>query len=359
MRKGEDFRIGGLIRAWRVKRNLIQKELAGKVGMNVTQMWSIENDRNSPSLRTVGRIAEALDLTIPELLRPPEEGSAEPLPRETGAFNMLRLGETDLKPIMRPDNPTGKGSLSPADRRELEARIGDAFQLESDLQAELPTTLPLTLPFTKSEAGARQLANAVRAHCNAGSAIIQNIRALFEIHGIRILTVPLPPLTEAVTFYDPLRRNFTVFLSDSKTLKKCPWHRDFLFLSEIGRMFLFAANGFRTFRESASSNRFAHHFAATFQMPEQAIRATVYNLRVHPEAWTYDLLLRLRDRFGVSATAFNIRLKELGLISQHKHTVFANRIDAYYKKHGYQEPPAPQEGMSDRLGDLLALHRKR
>ena len=353
--RDETYKIGGLIRAWRVKRNLIQKELAARVGMNVTQMWSVENDRNSPSLRTVKRIATALNVSVPELLQPPPEENVQTTAQPTGSFNLLRLGETDLKPVMRVDDR--RDSLPPDIRHKLEKQIADAYRLESSHQAEMQTTLPFTLPFSKSEAGARQLSYAVRSHCDAGSAIIQNIPALFETHGIRILRGPLPDPVEAVTFYDPLHRNFTVFLSNINKMKDFPWHRDFVFLIEIGRMFLFAANGFQTYRESKVSFRFARHFAATFQMPEPAIRATVFNLRVHPDNWTYDLLLRLKHRFGVSAYAFNIRLKELGVISQRNYRDFEKRIKDYYAKNK-GEPPAPTDGMSDRLGDLLALHRK-
>ena len=75
-----DFKIGRFIKAWRLKRNLIQKELAARLDMNVTQMWSIENDRNSPSLRTVARIASALQVTVPQLLSPPEEHADSTVP---------------------------------------------------------------------------------------------------------------------------------------------------------------------------------------------------------------------------------------------------------------------------------------
>ena len=346
-----EIKIGALVRAWRQKRNLIQKELAGAIGMNTAQMWSIENDRNSPSLRTVARIAAALNISPSELLSPPTEDGL-PLPHATPPqhFNVIDLGNASLVRIMRikdTDAPFDQASL-----KKLEKELKKASELESRHQPEVATDLPLSFPFTHNESGAEQLARAVRSHLDVGTAIIHDVRILFETHGVRILEVALPGKMEAVTFYNPVRRNFTVFLSPSLVRK--PWRRDFTFLSEIGRAFLFADNNHSTYRETDRSRRFAHHFAAAFLQPEQAVRTAVYSLRVQPDDWTYELLLRLKNRFGVSAQAFNIRLKELGLISHKKHTTFAKSIGNYYDANNYDEPQ-PSKLPQNRIGDLLAM----
>ena len=84
------------------------------------------------------------------------------------------------------------------------------------------------------------------------------------------------------------------------------------------------------------------------------MRTAVYSLRVQPNNWSYELLLRLKNRFGVSAEAFNIRLKELGLISHKKYAIFAKSINDYYAAHNYDEPQ-PSKLPQNRMGDLLAL----
>lgn len=349
-----EIKIGALIRSWRQKRNLIQKELAGAVGMNTAQLWSIENDRNSPSLRTVARIATTLNLSLSELLSPPAEDGL-PLPHATPPqhFNVVDLGNASLVRIMRikdTDIPFDQTSL-----KRLEKELNKALKLESRHQTEVATDLPLSFPFTHTESGAEQLARAVRSHLDVGSAIIHDVRILFETHGVRILEAPLPGSMEAATFYNPVRRNFTVFLSPSLDNKSC--HRDFIFLSEVGRAFLFADNNHSTYRETDRSRRFAHHFAAAFLQPEQAVRTAVYSLRVQPNNWSYELLLRLKNRFGVSAEAFNIRLKELGLISHKKYAIFAKSINDYYTAHNYDEPQ-PAKLPQNRMGDLLALSKR-
>ena len=49
MKSQSKFDIGEQVRTWRKVRGLLQKELAAKANMNVTQLWALENGR-SPSL---------------------------------------------------------------------------------------------------------------------------------------------------------------------------------------------------------------------------------------------------------------------------------------------------------------------
>jgi Zn-dependent peptidase ImmA (M78 family) len=108
------------------------------------------------------------------------------------------------------------------------------------------------------------------------------------------------------------------------------------------------------YHETARSRRFAHHFAATFLQPETAVRNAVYNLNVKPDEWTLELLLRMKERFGVSAEFFVIRLKELALISRSKHDKFHSAIKDYYKANNHDEPMA-KDRRPGRSYDLAAL----
>ena len=353
-----EFKIGPQIRAWRQKRNMIQKELAATVGMDVTQMWSIENDRNSPSLRTLARIAGALQISVQDLLRSPDDSNLSTTPspqdpRSPHAFNVLHVGETDLLRIMhRKDH---KDKVDENTLRKLEKLAAEAIALELRFHTLASTSLPFSLPFAKSEAGARQLALAVRAHCDVGSAIIHDSLALFESYGIRILEAPLPPHIDSITYYSPSHRNFTVFLSSRLKRKDMRSPRQHVFLSEIGRAFLFAANGFQIYPESDRRRRFVHHFAATFLLPELTVLTTVNSLRVSPDAWTWGLLERLSARFGVSTRMLNIRLKELNVISHKRYSEFDAQMQSLStnrKQHTLSKTPLE---LSYRKGDLLAL----
>ena len=70
--------------------------------------------------------------------------------------------------------------------------------------------------------------------------------------------------------------------------------------------------------------------------------------------WTWDLLLRIKQRFGVSAQVFNIRLKEIGLISRKLHEIFDKKIKAYYRANNYAEPMLQMDELSYRAGDFAA-----
>jgi Zn-dependent peptidase ImmA (M78 family) len=92
-------------------------------------------------------------------------------------------------------------------------------------------------------------------------------------------------------------------------------------------------------------------------MPASAVRASVAQLGIKPDGWTYELLLRLKHRFGVSAQSFLIRLGELQLIDEKAATGLKGRIEAHYQRTGYGEPDATRRILSPngRLGDLLSI----
>lgn len=343
--------IGGLIRAWRKSRGLLQKQLAASAGMEVAQLWALESDRNSPSLRTLSRIAAALRISPAELLSPPpRDGIASATQLGSGA--PAHFDKHEAIPILR---PAEKGRrLTKRDIARMEKAILDAAKAEAAQQADIQTTLPLSFPIVVNEGGAEQLSHFLRAHLDVGSAIIRNVFTLFECHGVRILFDDrLTEKNPAVTFYSRRRRDYTVFLT--KSLENKPWREEFLFLTEIGRAFVFASKEFETFTETDKSRRFAKHFAATFLQPAAAVRTAVYSLRIKPGDWTFELLLRLKRRFGVSAESFNIRLKELGLITVAKHAEFAELIKQQYGPKGYDEPMPDESFPPNRRGDLAAI----
>ena len=56
------------LRVWREFRNLTQSELARASGVNRVQIVDIEADRNSGSVRTLRRLADALVVTVDDLI---------------------------------------------------------------------------------------------------------------------------------------------------------------------------------------------------------------------------------------------------------------------------------------------------
>lgn len=69
--------IGLYITEWRRKKDLKQGDLAQKLGMSAAQLCRLEKARHMPTFQTLRRLAEALDIDIQDLTRPPPEDSAQ------------------------------------------------------------------------------------------------------------------------------------------------------------------------------------------------------------------------------------------------------------------------------------------
>ena len=349
MKSQFEFDIGAQVRMWRKVRGLLQKELAAKANMNVTQLWALENGRFSPSIKSTERIANALDITLLELLSSPSEHDNSP-DGTVDEKNRLHTPICEIMPVLKSSD--GIPGIDTRTQERLIALIEKAREFESKYSALTPTNLPLSSQVSTSEAGAEQLAYALRAHLDIGSAIVHDTIPLFESYGVRVLDAKLPEKPGSISFYDTKNKNFTVFIAEQ--FKKKPWRRDFLLLTEIGRAFLFTRHDHLPCHETKRSRRFAHHFAATFLQPESAVRNAVYSLNIKPDEWTYELLLRMKERFGVSAQFFAIRLKELALITRRKSDEFINQIKQHYASTDHDEPMA-KERRPGRAYDLAAL----
>ena len=77
--------------------------------------------------------------------------------------------------------------------------------------------------------------------------------------------------------------------------------------------------------------------------------------------WAYELLLRIKHRFGVSAESFVIRLEELDPIASELAVDFKRRIREHYAETGFKEPDSSSRIFSPngRLGDLCLNARGR
>jgi len=70
MEEKKNKTIGDKIKAWRKKRNLTQDALAKKADIPYTTIAKIESDViQNPSLQTITKIAEGLEITIDDLIK--------------------------------------------------------------------------------------------------------------------------------------------------------------------------------------------------------------------------------------------------------------------------------------------------
>ena len=100
--------IGQRIREIRKSRNLTQRELADRVGINFTYLSRVENDRlddeQTPREETLQRIAKALNADPDELLllarRIPDSYRDRILSRPGVFRKLLNLSDTDLEVLV-------------------------------------------------------------------------------------------------------------------------------------------------------------------------------------------------------------------------------------------------------------------
>ena len=59
--------LGERVRNLRLAKGLSQEELAFRAGMHRTYLGGIERGERNPALKNIAAIAEALDVTLPEL----------------------------------------------------------------------------------------------------------------------------------------------------------------------------------------------------------------------------------------------------------------------------------------------------
>lgn len=371
--------MGARIRDIRRLRHLTQAELARRVGIQPGPMNALEKGHHIPSGRVLYRLAGELDVSIDSLFgRPPEAGYVRPAedgpPRRplphgeapascdvdpAGSLSAVTgAPQALLLPALDTEDP-GPAGMAAAD--ELARAV---LALEDLCGAQKRAQLPLHLPFSADDTGIEELVARVRHLLGISQAVVFDYLELIENAGLRVLFADLPGRCDSLACFDRPNGNAFLFVRSGANAER----QLFRLLFELGRIYwhaqtLYAADGDgRRPRGPLDEKHAARKFAARFLMPSSAVRATVRQLGIAPDAWTYELLLRIKHRFGVSAESFCIRLEELGLMTLACSVAIKKRIHAHYRANAYSEPDASRRVLfpNGRAGDLLlhALQRK-
>jgi len=196
-------------------------------------------------------------------------------------------------------------------------------------------------------------------------AVIFDYLELLENAGLRVVFCPMNDGVRSAAYYDPVNCNAFLVVCDGMNVER----QLFELIKRLGAIYVHTRDllcpppaGPDADGAPSSSRKpvldalhAARKFAALFLMPGAAVRASVAQLGIGPDGWTYDLVLRMKHRFGVSAQSFLMRLRELDLISVDVFAVIDNRIKAHYSRTNYGEPDSSRRVLSPngRLGDLL------
>lgn len=328
-------------------------------------MNAIENGRHVPSGRVLYRLADELDASVDAILGRPA-GSAVSGGGKVSEAGLEYLVNTEVKigdrphaiRVSSPDDPP----IDAATRRKLDEVINAFMALEDLCGAQKRAHIPLYLPFVPDDTGVEALVQQVRQMLGIGHGVIFDYLELFENAGLRVVFLPLPRPLQSAAYYDAENANAFLVVDVALNVER----QLFELVKRLGSIYWFTQRACGAVGRVGGAglldeSHAARKFAALFLMPAVSVRATVAQLGIGPADWNYELLLRIKHRFGVSAQAFLFRLTELGLIADPLAAELRARIERYYQARKYSEPGATRRilTVNGRLGDLLLAARRK
>ncbi len=375
---GETSNVGRTIRTLREAGNLRQSEVAKRLGMSAAQLCHIEKSKNTPSLPTLRRIAEALGTTISELTEgvpsanqammapdvaesvpdyvggPPEPCRSEDMSIQKG---VAKRDKTSLPPHI---SPVSRAAASDMDklpercRKQVFKRICEYMAVEEQAGVPVRPSLTLSFPVEAAIDEGEVLGWAVRRAWDIGSAVLFDSIAFLESKGIRIVPADLPDTVDAIPLWDSKDSNVWIVLRKSATDERQQFRTMMAIASTI--KYVTAADGVLV-EDTPDEKRFERSFASSFLMPLAAMAELCFRLGIDDEGWTWELLLREKVRFSVSAEAFLYRLEDLDLIRPYLRQQLVRRLREWYAANSYAEPnPSLRQAVRhSRFSDLKLL----
>ncbi len=342
--------IGKNIRYLRRERGWTLARLAAKTGMSEVPLGRIERCVNAPSASAIYSLSKALNVSVDTLFAEEHE-----------SFRMRRF-EDEKKPSLVASHTE---DLFTPQLKSMAQDIIEGFQaLEDICAAQKHAKIPLFIPFEPNYQGMENLSLNVRRYMGVEHGIVFDYFELFESQGFRVIAVPMPKAIDGFSYYDPPNQNAFFFLNTKKNPERQLFHLAY----ELGSILLITAaiqrgetlvensNNPKTCdKKPFTAHRAARRFAATFLMPSDAVIDTVRQLGIRQKQWSYNLLLRIKHRFGVSTEAFLYRLDELDLIDPSLIEPLKVKIHKHYGKTDFGEPDLSRRLLTPngRLWDLV------
>ncbi len=353
--------LGKRIRLLRRSRHWTQAELAEKVGIRTGPMNYLENGHHLPSLPVLCKLGTIFDVSVDQLLGKAQQGY---LVQDSQAPHGQHVRQSeDVKWVSAQDyrahhallvrfDPV-KEQLDDTQLGHLEKLIDAFLALEDICGVQKQAQIPLQIRLPMREIGFERYVGQVRALLGVNDAVIFDYLELLENAGLRIVFLPLRGKIESVSCYDRANANAFIFVnSQGLSLER----QLFRLCYELGRVYLYNGGMRGSMQIGAlDAEHSARRFAALFLMPAEAVLSSVRQVGVAQNQWTWEMLMRLKHRFGVSAESFLYRLEELELIAKTVRDRLKSEIYAYYAAHKCTEPDSSRRILTPngRLGDLL------
>lgn len=330
-----------VVKRLRAERNLSQLELSRRVGMSAAQLCKIERGNSELTASTMRRISDALGVPVSVLLgEAAPELAVSPIMNEPRAES-IASGAEDYVPVLSP-SAVEKEALGEIVKVE---RILSAE--EARLGIEGQAALQLVYSYGSDERSAELLARDVRVSLGIGNQPRGDLAVVLENVGVHVITVRRPGNFQSAAFYNRRRRTLSIALNSKNTAERNMYRLAY----ELGGTVRFASSGYCTVVDEGAEHRFLRAFTAAFLMPEESVRGAVARLGIGPRQWTIETLVFAKERFGVSAEAFALRLESLGLIVPALRQDLRDGLRARYAAHPRSMEPHPPKGQT--LVDIL------
>jgi Zn-dependent peptidase ImmA (M78 family)/transcriptional regulator with XRE-family HTH domain len=345
-----DF-IGKNIRFLRRQSSWTLAELATRVGMSEGPLGRIERGVNAPSASVIYRLSKVLGVSVNALFADAKQ--------DLHTIRFEGKQDTFLVTIGKED------AILPGRVQSAAGDIIEAFQaLEDICNARKRAQIPLLIPFDPTEQGMEALSETTRRIMEIQHGIVFDYFELFENQGFRVVVLPMPKDVDSFSYYDPPCQNAFFFLNARKNTER----QLFSLAYELGRVFILTytmQQGLELFasqdekvpdaHKPFTARHGANRFAATFLMPQKSVCDTVRQLGIQKKHWSYELLLRIKHRFGISSEAFLYRLNELDLIDPVLIEPLKQSVYNHYEKTAFGEPDFSRRLLTPngRLWDLV------
>ena len=324
------------IKELRIERNLSQLELSRRAGMSPAQLCKIERGSSALTSSTLRRIAEALDVKMSVLLG---EGAANGRATRRSDKNFAKHAVSevcDYVPVL--SSSSGDGSVL----REVVAADGKIAAEESRLGIAGQAALQLVYPYAADPQSAELLARDVRISLGMGYQPARDVASVLESTGVRVVSIRRPAVFQSASFYNKSSRTLSMAVNSGNTAERNLYRLAY----ELGGAVRFALNGYETVLDEGLEHRFLRDFTAAFLMPEEAVRGAVARFGIGPRQWTMKTLVYVKERFGVSAESFALRLESLGLIAPALRQKFRDELHVRYKTHPRTMEPHPPKSQT-------------
>lgn len=336
MRNNYTF-MGRNIRVLRRRAGMTLGELAEKIEIQEGPLGRIERGLNAPSAKVIYGISKALGVSTDTIFA-----------ETTSELQKIRDLNSDRPCFTR----LGRSAIPEKTEAKANQVIDSYFALEEVCNAQRHAGIPFQLFFYKDEDGLESLAQSVRSFLNIKDGVVFDYFELMESFGFRVISAPFMKKIESFSYFDSVNQNAFFFINDSLT----PERQLFSLAYELGMIYMWEQ--FMTSADAepdAEAVKLAKKFAAFFLMPREAVHRTVKQLGISSSDWSYELLLRIKHRFGVSAETFLYRLRELRLINEKAYREIKKKIKLFYEKSNFAEPDSSKRILTynGRLWDLL------